>query len=135
MKMSSILLAFAQVTACVFAAQPSYAFDLTGAWATDAGVCGKIFVKQGQTIAFRPHSSEYGSGFVVGGDHIRGQSAQCRIKATKQDGAITHLLASCATDILLSNAQFSFKVVNDNRIIRLYPGMEDEQIMYDRCPM
>ena len=111
MRIPSVLFAACvPVLACMFASQPAYAFDLSGAWATSAGVCDKIFVKQGKTISFKPHSSEFGGGFIVDGSHIRGQSAQCRIKTTKQDGDVTYLLASCATDILLSNAQFSFKV-------------------------
>jgi len=43
------------------------------------------------------------------------------------------MVANCATDIMLSTVQFAVKVVDDNKIQRLSPGMEDMQIFYYRC--
>ena len=31
---------------------PAYAFDLNGAWATDAAVCDKVFVKKDNKVSF-----------------------------------------------------------------------------------
>jgi hypothetical protein len=114
---------------------PCYAVDLTGAWATDASVCDKVFVKTGNQISFRPDSELYGGGFIIEGDGIRGQSAKCKIKSRKEAGMVTHLIASCATEIMLSSIQFSLKTVDENKIIRLFPEMPDMEIPYARCSM
>ena len=46
-----------------------------------------------------------------------------------------HLLAGCASDIMTSNVQFSARVLDDNTIARIFPGMGDElNIKYSRCP-
>jgi hypothetical protein len=60
----------------------------------------------------------------------------CTIKTRKEDGNIVHMLASCASDIMLSNVQFSVKIADDNTIVRYFPGMpENLSINYSRCPM
>ena len=42
-------------------------------------------------------------------------------------------MAACATDIMLSNVQFSLRVVNENKVSRIFPGMEGMELAYDRC--
>lgn len=114
---------------------PVLAMDLNGAWATDASVCNKVFAKKGNTIAFAPDSDQFGGGFIVEGDKVRGQLQTCTIKARKQDGNLIHLIASCASDIMASSVQFSAKMIDDNTIARIFPGMGDELNMkYSRCP-
>ena len=46
-----------------------------------------------------------------------------------------NIIAGCATDIMLSNVQFSLKVLEPNRILRIFPGMTDVEIGYERCPL
>jgi hypothetical protein len=41
------------------------AFDLTGAWATSADRCSKVFAKKGDQINFAQFSEEFGGGFVA----------------------------------------------------------------------
>ena len=100
----------------------SHALDLTGAWATDGAVCQKMFIRKGKGISFRPESEVHGGGFIIEGNSIRGKAAKCSIKARREDGEIIHLMAACATDIMLSNVQFSVRVVNDNKVSRIFPG-------------
>jgi hypothetical protein len=54
---------------------PSMAFDLNGIWATDPALCGKMFEKHGNEIAFTPLSDLYGSGFVIDRTRIKGKMA------------------------------------------------------------
>jgi hypothetical protein len=110
------------------------AFDLNGAWANDAQSCEKIFVKKGGSFAFKEKSDIYGSGFIVAGDQIRGRFARCRITKQMQSESTIHMLAACSTDIMLSNVQFSLKVVDDRSVRRLFPGMSDIEMPYARCP-
>ncbi len=110
------------------------AVELNGAWAGDAGQCAKVFVRQGGKLGFTEMSDVYGGGFIIDGDQIVGKFARCRIKARKDDGANVNLVAACATDIMLSSVQFSLKELDANSIARLFPGIEDMEIKYYRCP-
>ena len=112
---------------------PSQAFELSGAWATDKSACDKVFTKKGNTISFKETSDIVGSGFIVDGKQLRGKGVRCKIKSKKVEGDVTHLITACASNILLSSVQYSYKAVDENRIARLFPGMEGLEILYDRC--
>lgn len=114
---------------------PALAVDLNGSWATDAAVCNKVFVKKGDTISFAQDSDQYGGGFILEGNKVRGQMQTCIIKARKEDGNVVNFIAACASDIMASNIQFSARVIDDNTILRIFPGMGDQLSMkYSRCP-
>jgi hypothetical protein len=110
------------------------AFDLNGAWASDADQCAKVFARQGGRPGFTEMSDVYGGGFIIDGDQIIGKFARCRIKARKDDGTNVNLIAACATDIMLSSVQFSLKELDANSVARLFPGIEEMEIRYHRCP-
>ncbi len=115
------------------ASAPASAIDLTGAWATDSSQCTKVFKKKGKQLGFSDLSELYGSGFVIEDKKIRGRSARCTIKSRNEEGETLHLLAACASDIMLSTVQFSLKVLDDNRISRIFPGMPGMEVTYYRC--
>lgn len=108
---------------------------INGLWATDARNCDKIFTKTSQGFALSGNADIYGSGFIVDGRKITTQLAKCEIKSSKQDGATTHLIAGCATDVMLSNMQASFKTINKDRIVRVFPSVSEMEIPYERCVM
>ena len=110
------------------------ALDLNGAWASDADQCAKVFVRQGGRLGFAEMSDVYGGGFIIDGDQIIGKFARCRIKARKDDGMNVNLVAACATDIMLSSVQFSLKELDANSVARLFPGIDEMEIRYHRCP-
>ncbi|MBR0700801.1 hypothetical protein JQ599_12905 [Bradyrhizobium diazoefficiens] len=110
------------------------ALDLDGAWVTDADNCPKVFARKGTQLGFTDMSDAYGGGFIVDGDQIIGKFARCRIKARKDSGQNVNLIAACATDMMLSSVQFSLKELDANGLARLFPGMEDMEIRYHRCP-
>lgn len=111
------------------------AIDLTGAWAANADECRNVFVRNGKTnqITFAPNSELHGSGFIVEPNRLVGRSGKCTIKARKDDEQTVNIVASCATDIMLSDVQFELKVVDQNTISRLFRGMEGMEIRYYRC--
>jgi hypothetical protein len=84
-------------------------------------------------VTFRPDSDQYGSGFIVEGDYIRGQLQKCRIKLRKEVAGTIHVVASCASDIMLSNMQFSVEVVDNDNIVRIFPEMPDMSLPHARC--
>jgi hypothetical protein len=111
------------------------AADIAGAWSTDPSACKSLFAKSGNSVEFAKGAGIAGTGFIVTGDKITGQNSSCSIRRRKEDGAILHLLASCSDDVALSTMQFSVKIVSDNQIVRIFPGIEDLNTAYYRCPM
>ena len=85
-------------------------------------------------LSFRTVGSARG-GFIVEADRLRGKFARCKIKTKKEDGDTVNIIAGCATDIMLSNVQFSLKMLEPNKISRIFPGIEDMAISYHRCPI
>ena len=61
------------------------------------------------------------------------QAGAIDLNARKDDAQTVNILASCASDIMLSRVQFELNVVNPDKIRRLFPGMEDMEIFYYRC--
>ena len=86
----------ALVTACtaswIALWSPVFAADLSGPWATDASVCNKVFVKKSDAISFLPDSDQYGGGFIMEGNKVRGQMQACTIKTRKDDGNAVHII-------------------------------------------
>jgi hypothetical protein len=119
-----------------FLAMPGFAvaFDLNGAWASDADNCNKVFMRKGSQVAFTDMSDVYGGGFIIEDDQITGKFARCRIKKRKDDGKTINLLAACASDIMLQSVQFTLREVDASSVIRMFPGMEGMEIKYARCP-
>ena len=109
--------------------------DITGAWATDVGACDKIFQKKGNVLTLSNRSDTYGGGFVIDGTNIRGKTANCKIKNRREDGNSVYLIASCATDIMLSDVELALKIIDKDRVTRFFPGMPELELpAYYRCP-
>jgi len=106
------------------------AYDLNGAWSS-GGACENIFVRKDKLINFLPESESYGSGFIVQGDLIRGRAVRCTIKSRNEKGPVHHLKAICTTDIMIDQLQLSYKVIDQNRIVRVIPG--GVEIEFTRC--
>jgi hypothetical protein len=120
----------------VFASSESAsAFDLTGAWATYVDQCGKVFARKGRAnqVTFTNFSGVYGGGFIAESNRLRGKFENCLIKSRKDDGQDINIVVSCASGIMLSNVQFFLKVVDDNSVTRLFPGIEGMEVTYHRC--
>jgi hypothetical protein len=113
----------------------SGAFELTGAWAATADQCDRVFTRSGRAndIAFTRQAYRHGGGFIIEADRIRGKFITCRIKSKKVDGQVLNLIAGCASDIILSNIQFSLKVLDENTIARQFTGVEGLEFKYHRC--
>jgi hypothetical protein len=111
------------------------AAELTGAWAPYADKCDEVFLRRGRAhqINFAEFSGIHGGGFIIEADRLRGKFAKCTIKTRKEDGQNLNLIAGCATDIMLSNVQFVLKVVDDDTIMRVFPGMDGMEVKYHRC--
>jgi hypothetical protein len=113
----------------------AYAFDLNGAWATNATACGKIFRKNKDGgLAIAKGADMYGNGFIARKDAIVGNNATCKIVSQKVAGPVTHLVAQCAAEnVAFSTFQFSYRVDDDSKIVRIFPGIEELNVAYSRC--
>ncbi len=126
---------FAVIIVWMFGNASVYAADLAGAWASDASACNKMFMNRDGKVTIAKDSDLYGSGFIIEQNRIRGKIATCNIIARKEDGAVTHLVANCSTDIAVETVQFSLKVEDKNKITRFYPGVPELAVSYFRCPL
>jgi hypothetical protein len=111
------------------------AFELTGAWATSADQCSKVFARRGRAnqVNFTSFPGVYGGGFIAEANRLRGKAVNCSIKSRKESGQTINLIVACASNILLSDVQFFLKVLDDNAISREFPGMEGMEVTYHRC--
>jgi hypothetical protein len=112
------------------------AAELSGAWAPYADKCDQVFVRRGRAnkIVFAEFSGVHGGGFIIEADQLRSTFAKCKIKTRKEEGQSLNLIGACATDIMLSNVQFVLKVIDDDNITRVFPGIEGMEVKYHRCP-
>ena len=76
-----------------------------------------------QEITFAQYPGVYGGGFIIDADRLRGKNATCKIKTRKQDGDNLNLIARCATDIMFSDVQFVLKAVDEDTVMRVFPGI------------
>jgi hypothetical protein len=111
------------------------AIELTGAWASHADLCSRVFTKQANRVEYAEFSELFGSGFMIDGDRIRGRSGTCTIKSRKQEGNSLELFAACASTIMTQDIRFSLTILDDNNISRSFaeiPGMSQS---YTRCKL
>ncbi|MDI4234765.1 hypothetical protein AAFX91_16280 [Bradyrhizobium sp. 31Argb] len=111
------------------------AFDLTGAWATSADQCSKVFTRKGRAklVTFTNFPGVHGGGFIAEPNRLRAKYATCSIKSRKDNDENVNMVVGCASGIMLENIQLFFKVVDDDTITRLFPGIEGMEVTYHRC--
>jgi hypothetical protein len=111
------------------------AFEFSGAWATSADKCGKVFARKGRAsqVNFTNFSGLHGGGFIADADRLRGKAESCLIKSKKENDQSLNLVVMCASGVMLSSVQFFLKVIDDNTISREFPGMEGMEVKYYRC--
>jgi hypothetical protein len=111
----------------------AHAIELTGAWASQTDLCKMVFTKEAKQVVFAEFSDLFGSGFIIDGNRIKGRSTRCTIKSRKQKGDILELAASCASSIMTSSVNFNLKVIDEDNIVRQFPGMDGMTLKYSRC--
>jgi hypothetical protein len=111
------------------------AIDLNGVWASDKEVCDKVFNIKGGKISFARNADIHGSGFIIEGQRVRGRTVTCKVLRTKTEQELVHMVASCATDVMLSNVQLSVRVLEQDKVNRVFPGLEDMEMPFYRCPV
>ena len=132
-----VLASAISASSVLLAAHKVHAFELSGAWATSAEQCSKVFARKGRAsnVNFTKFSGVYGGGFIAEADRLKGKFENCRIKSRKESGESINLVVACASGIMLSNVQFFLKVIDDNTISRDFPGIEGMDVKYHRCPI
>jgi hypothetical protein len=129
-------LAGALLIVTITASSPSvYAADLNGAWASDASVCSKVFVKNENTILFAPDSELYGGGLIIEGNRASGSFQKCKIKSMHDDGSNVHVIAACSDGVMVQELRFDVKVVDHNQITLSSGGSVSAENPLTRCSM
>ena len=112
------------------------AFELNGAWTSNAENCGKVFEAKNGKVSFTHNSDVFGSGFIVEGNRISGPAKACKITNRKEQGSVLHLIALCITDIaVLGSQEVSAKIDNDDQLTRIYPEFPEMGIPFFRCKL
>ncbi len=111
------------------------AIELSGAWATDAELCNRVFTRKGNGIEFAQLSDLFGSGFIIEGSRVMGKSARCTITSKKQDGDNLEIAAACASTIMNQDVRFNLKVIDDNTLNRSFPDIPGMTLKYSRCTL
>ena len=116
---------------------PAHAFDLNGAWSTNADQCGKVFVKNGNKISFAQFSDEFGGGFVADGNDIRSKTVRCTIKSKKETGDTIEFQAVCASEIMATNTNLRLKILDADTVSRVFtdPSLAGMELSFHRCAM
>lgn len=122
------------VTVSMLIGYSANAFDLNGAWTTDASNCAKVFVTKNNKMSMTRNADVYGGGFIARGDDIRGQARTCKIMNRKEDGGVLTLIVNCSTEIaVLGRQQLSLKIDGDDRVTRIFPAYPEMGTSYYRC--
>src|SRR5580704_6260497 len=95
---------------------PTRAADLSGAWATDASVCSKVFVKHNGIVDFAADAELFGGGLIIEGKRVTGTFQKCSIKSMKDEGADVRIVAACSTGVMVSDVQLTVKIVGNGQI-------------------
>jgi hypothetical protein len=135
MRLNYFALALVALLASLSLSPSTHAADLNGAWASDPSVCGKVFVKKGNSISMTPDAELYGGGFIVEGDRVTGAFQKCNIKSMRRDGSEAHLMAACSTGVMTMDVPFTIKFVGENQITLISTEPVNMQNPYVRCPL
>lgn len=135
MRRGLIVIAIIALSAALLSPQHVGAMELTGAWATSADKCSKVFNRRGRAkqVGFANFSGIHGGGFIAEPDRLRGKHAICKIVSKKESAETVNLVAACASSIMLSHVQFILNVIDDNTLSREFPGMPEMKVLYYRC--
>lgn len=122
---------------CFLLTPQAYAFDLTGAWATGADQCNKVFVKKGDKISFAQFSEEFGGGFIADGNEVKSKTARCTIKSRKETGDTIDFQAACSSEIMATSMKLRLKILDANSIYRVFtdPDFAGMELTFYRCSM
>lgn len=109
------------------------AADLNGAWASDASVCSKVFVKKDGRVSFAPDAELYGGGFIVEGNRATGTFQKCTIKSMHEEGAEIRMVAACSSGVMVSDVPVTVKLTGDNQLTLNQGGLAGMDMPYVRC--
>jgi hypothetical protein len=77
----------------------------------------------------------YGSGVLIEGKQATGSFQKCRIKSTRADGNVLHILAACSTGVMVSDTEVTVRVVDENNITLTLVGPDPIEHSLVRCSM
>jgi hypothetical protein len=110
------------------------AANIEGVWASNVAACKDIFTKSERSgVSFSGRSDAFGNGLIINGNRIRVTLQHCRIVRRNQKGDTIYLLASCSSDIAAGTIQFGLRLLDDDHIVRSFPGITDLELTYERC--
>jgi len=111
------------------------AADLSGAWASDSTVCGKVFTKEDNKLAFRPDADLYAGGVIIQGKQLIGRFQKCGFKTLHDDGSSMQVKASCSDGVAVSDVTFDLKISGENQIVLSSKAPVPMEMPFVRCSL
>jgi len=97
----------------VFSMAEARAIGLTGAWATHADLCSRVFTKKDNRVVYAEFS-ELGSGFIIDGDGRKSGDLLNQVQETR--GRQPRTLRSLRFERNDSGCPISLKIIDDMNI-------------------
>ena len=92
------------------------AADLTGAWASNAAPCDRVFTKKNNKIAFKEDADLNAGGLIIQGKQITGTMGKCTIKSLHDEGSNVKLIAACSDGVMVSDVAYDVKISGENNM-------------------
>jgi HlyD family secretion protein len=111
---------------------PSLA-QLTGAWASSADDCERLFQRRGGALAYRQPVDKFARAAIVDSQRIRLPSSTCRVERASPEGGALKLSADCQDSISYTSRTVDIKLKSKTEIVYSPTGDPDLDSTMVKC--
>jgi hypothetical protein len=113
---------------------PSLA-QLTGAWASSADDCARLFQRRGKALGYRQPIDRFARAAIVDSQRIRLPSSTCRVERASPEGGALKLSADCQDSISYTSRTVDIKLKSNSEIVYSPNGDPDLDSTMVKCPL
>jgi HlyD family secretion protein len=113
---------------------PSLA-QLTGAWASSADDCARLFQRRGEALAYRQPVDRFARAAIVDAQRIRLPSSTCRVERASPAGGALKLSADCQDSISYTTRTVDIKLRSNSEIVYSPTGDPDLDTTLRKCAL
>jgi HlyD family secretion protein len=113
---------------------PSLA-QLTGAWATSADDCERLFQRRGGALGYRQPVDKFARAAIVDSQRIRLPSSTCRVERASPEHGALKLSADCQDSISYTSRTVDIKLKSKTQIVYSPNGDPDLDSTMVKCPL
>ena len=109
--------------------------ELTGAWATSADDCERLFQRRGKALAYRQPVDKFARAAIVDSQRIRLPASTCRVERASPEGGALKLSADCQDSISYTSRTVDIKLRSNTEIVYSPNGDPDLDSTMVKCPL